>query len=347
MIPRDIHSAFHSCFSSGVTTIDSHTAGEYTRLILDGSGDIPGRSMAEKRQYFIDNLDHQRLILTCEPRGNRDVVAAVVTEPVTPGASFGLIYMDACRYPYLCGHATIGAVTTLLQTGIVKAEPDDAGNASVIVDTPSGPMPTRARIGKGRILSVSFTSVPCFVYARDVPVELPATGTILIDVVCAGGFFAMADLDQPPLNSMQLTNDQIVSLGMSITRQSCVDLNVCHPLRPEVSTIDVTEFYRHSSPEHGTGFVVYGESHLDRSPCGTGTSARMALLFHKGLITAQTVYTSKGPLDTSFRAQVVRETRVGPFSAVEVEITGSAYITGLHQFVLDQHDPFPQGFLLS
>ncbi len=347
MILKDIHTAFHGLFSAGITTIDSHTAGEYTRLVVHGTGNIPGKTMARKREFFINNLDSQRLLLTREPRGNRDVVVAVMTEPVTPGASFGLIYMDACRYPYLCGHATIGAVTTLLETGLIHARPGKDGLLNVIVDTPSGTMSTQARIEKNRVTSVSFTSVPCFVFAKDIILNVLPIGTIRIDLVCAGGFFAMVDLDQPCFNSEPLTHRQLIDLGMDITRKACQVLNVCHPHRPEVSSIDVTEFYRHTSKGHGQSIVIYGESHMDRSPCGTGTAAKMALLHSKGLVETQTFYANKGPLDTEFSARITQKTAVGKYPAVLVEISGRAHITGIHNFVLDKHDPFPQGFLLS
>lgn len=346
MIPRNIQSAFHNCFSSGITTIDSHTAGEYTRLVLDGTGPIPGSTMADKREYFIANLDSHRKLLTREPRGNRDVVVAVVTEPVTRDACFGLIYMDACRYPYLCGHASIGAVTTLLETGLINPQTDESGIAEITVDTPSGPMPTRARIKNSRVASVSFTSVPCFVFAENIALDIPGTGQINIDLVCAGGFFAMVNLDQPFFLHKQFTRRQFIDLGMAITDRACRDLKVCHPGRPEVSSIDVTEFYRHVLPAEGSSLVIYGEAHMDRSPCGTGTAAKMALLRHKGLIQGQTDYTNKGPLDTQFKARITGETMAGEYPAVLVEITGSAHITGLHQFVLDKDDPFQQGFLL-
>lgn len=346
MNPRKIQLAFDNCYSSGITTIDSHTAGEYTRLVLDGTGPVRGSTMADKREYFIANLDDHRKLLTREPRGNRDVVVAVVTEPVTSNASFGLIYMDACRYPYLCGHATIGAVTTLLETGLISPQINGSGITGVTVDTPSGPMHTRAGTKNSRVVWVSFISVPCFVFAQDIVLDIPGTGQISIDLVCAGGFFAMVNLDQPFFLQRQFTRRQFIDLGMAITDRACRELKVCHPGRPEVTSIDVTEFYRHVLPTKGHSLVVYGEAHLDRSPCGTGTAAKMALLHHKGLVEPQTDYTNKGPLDTRFNAKIVRETVVENYPAVRVEITGSAHVTGLHHFTLDKDDPFQQGFLL-
>ncbi|MFN2343220.1 MAG: proline racemase family protein [Desulfonatronovibrio sp.] len=199
---------------------------------------------------------------------------------------------------------------------------------------------------KSKISSVSFTSVPCFVHSTQVSLFLPNIGKIEIDLVCAGGFFAMVNLEQPWFKGKDLSRNQLINLGMSITQESCRQLKVMHPLRSEVSTVDVTEFYRHIDETHGSSIVIYGESHMDRSPCGTGTSAKMALLYSQGLIPKNVSYVNKGPLETAFSARVIEDTKVGSYPAVVVKITGSAHITGLHQFVLDKNDPFPRGFLL-
>ncbi|MFW6004860.1 MAG: proline racemase family protein [Desulfonatronovibrionaceae bacterium] len=346
MIPDSIHQSFSSCFPAGITTIDSHTAGEYTRLILNGTGPIPGETLARKREFFMTSRDSIRRLLTREPRGNRDVVAAAVTEPVSPEADFGLIYMDAQRYPYLCGHATIGAVTTLVQLGMIDKKPDPQGMLSIVVDTPSGPMPVQARVHGSTVREVAFLSVPCFVQDLDVPLEIPDVGVIKLDLVCAGGFFAMVDMDQPVLQGRLKTFQDIIDLGMEITAQACRKLKVHHPERPEVRSIDVTEFYRQSSSSEGKGYVVYGQNHLDRSPCGTGTAAKLALLRHRGLFPEGAEYTNKGPLDTEFQALIAAKCSVGNCPAIQVKICGSAHITGLHCFVRDEHDPFPQCFLL-
>ncbi|MEA2008998.1 MAG: proline racemase family protein, partial [Chloroflexota bacterium] len=164
-------------FPDRIVTIDSHTAGEPTRLIIGGVPSLPGETVADKRLYLMRELDHIRLQLTREPRGHRDMIAALVTEPVTSGADFGLIYMDACRYPYLCGHATIGAVTTLIKAGMVEAvEPE----TTVIVDTPSGPMETTARVQDGLVESVAMQAVPSFVYSTDQPLSVPGLGRIQV-----------------------------------------------------------------------------------------------------------------------------------------------------------------------
>lgn len=333
--------------------MDSHTAGEATRLIVDGTGTIPGATMAAKRSYFQEHLDHIRLLLTREPRGHRDLLAAALTEPVTPGASFGLIYMDARRYPHLCGHATIGAVTTVLETGAIPRQHSSAQNAGafpLLVDTPAGPMPVAVQTQGRRAESVSFTTMPCFVFAKDIPLKLPAgpphLERVRIDLVCVGGMFAMADMDQPGLDLAGLSRQQITDLGMRIIARANEQVHVFHPERRDVTSVDVVEFYRHRQALHGESLVVYGEGHLDRSPCGTGTAAKVTLLHHRGCLAPGKMYVNAGPLGTTFTACIQDTTMVGEFSAVTVSITGSAHITGRHEFVLDHRDPFPQGFLL-
>lgn len=326
-------------------TIDSHTAGEPTRLIVGGLPPIPGETVAEKRQCLMQEWDHVRLQLTREPRGHRDMVAALVTEPTSAGADFGLVYMDARRYPYLCGHATIGAVTTLIEAGVVEAaEP----KTMVIVDTPSGPAEAVAHVRDGLVESVTIQLAPSFVYGENLDLDAPGLGRIQVDTVCVGGFFAMVSAGQIGLPLDVKHAGRLIELGMSIIEAANEQLTVRHPTRPEVTTVDVTEFYDLSGRESGRGVsaVVYGESHIDRSPCGTGTSAKMALLHHRGQLALDQPFVNAGILGTTFEGRLAAETMVGDLPAVIPEVRGSAQITGVHQFVLDSRDPFPHGFLL-
>lgn len=338
--------ALSNQYPSRLVTIDSHTAGEPTRLIISGVAPVPGQTMEEKRHYFMDNMDHIRLQLTREPRGHRDMLAALVTEPTTEGADFGLIYMDARRYPYLCGHATIGAVTTLMEAGILQ--PSNATETTVIVDTPSGAMETRAFIEDGKVESVAIQMVPSFVYRTNETLDVPDLGQILVDTVCVGGFFAMISVDQIGLELIPENGPKLIELGMAIIDMANQQLEVRHPIRPEVTTVDVTEFYDPSGHDQGFGknVVVYGEAHMDRSPCGTGTAAKMTLLHHHGKMVINQPFRNLSPLKSVFDARIVEETMIGDLDGVIVEIRGSAHITGIHEFILDPQDPFPEGFLI-
>ena len=332
-------------FPSPCISIDSHTAGEPTRLIVGGVGPIPGATMKAKRDYFKARFDHIRLRLTREPCGSREIMAAMVTEPVTEEADFGLIFMDARRYPFLCGHATIGAVTTLIETGMLTAA---APEVTVKVDTPSGPMQTVAHIQNNHVQSVAIEMVPSFVYRTDQILSLPGLGSIRTDTVCVGGFFIMVASEQIGLQLTAANSAKLIATGMEMIDAANRQLSVRHPTRPEVKTVDVVEFYDSSdhTRHQGASIVIYGESHMDRSPCGTGTAAKITLLHHRRQLSVGQSFSNYSPLGTIFEGRIVGETSVGNLKAVQTEIRGSAYITGLHEFVIDPTDPFPEGFLL-
>ena len=342
-----VNKGFYHRFPTRFITIDSHTQGEPTRLLIGGVTNLPGNTILEKRDFFASRYDQLRLLLTHEPRGHRGMFAAVVTEPVSPEAQFGLIYMDARRYPYLCGHATIGAVTTLIETGAIEAT---VGDTVITVDTPSGPLQAHARVADGRVLSVGIDMVPSFVLKTDCPLALPGFGQVSVDLVCVGGFFAMVSAASIGIELIAKNSKKLIDLGMAIIEAANRELQVFHPERPEVSSIDVTEFYtenlENEQGRNGTSVVTYGESHMDRSPCGTGTTAKMTLMHHKGTLNLGEVYHNASPLGTLFQGRIIRELTIGKFGGIIGQVRGSATITGMHQFVLDQNDPFQQGFLL-
>jgi proline racemase len=332
-------------FPDRIITIDSHTAGEPTRLIVGGVGPVPGATMQEKRSFFMERYDHIRLLLTHEPRGHRDMLAACVTEPVTAGARFGLIYMDARRYPYLCGHATMGAVMTLVEAGVIDT---DNGAQQIIVDTPSGPMQTTAYTQNGRVESIAIQMVPSFVYRDNETLSIPGLGQLQVATVCVGGFFVMVSADQIDLDLSPSNKRRFIALGMKLIQAANQQLSVRHPTRPEVNTVDVAEFYDQSRDAQGQGrsMVIYGEDHMDRSPCGTGTAAKMTLLHHRGQLGLNQTFVNTSPLGTTFQGRLVEEIRLGDKKAVVAEVRGKAQITGIHEFIVDARDPFQKGYLL-
>lgn len=339
-------SRFSKGFDKCITTIDSHTEGEATRLIVNGVGEIKGNTMMEKLEYFKSRYDHVRCLLTKEPRGSKEILAALVTGSVTENARFGLIYMDARRYPYLCGHATIGAVATLAETGFLKLE---QGENAVIVDTPSGPMEARVIVREDQLTSVAINMVPSFVYSTGNKIEVKGFGAISADLVCTGGFFAMVDAAQLPVEPVLENKEFLTDLGMKIIDAANEQLMVSHPERPDVKTIDVTEFYDsqyENGRAFGKGMVIYGESHADRSPCGTGTAAKLTLLHHYGKIKMNQAYVNYSPLGTCFDAMLVKKQKIGPVDGFIVQIKGMAYVTGIHHFIVQDNDPFQQGFLM-
>jgi proline racemase len=339
-----IENCFLSRFDNRIVTIDSHTQGEPTRLLVGGVGSLGGNTIKEKRDDFEYRFDYVRKLLTREPRGHRGIMAAVVTEPVSEEGDFGLFYMDARRYPYLCGHATIGAVASLIETGALEA---GDGDRNIIVDTPSGPLSAHARIRNGRVESVAIDMAPSFVFATGHTVEVPGFGTIPLDLVCVGGFFAMVSARDITIDLKPANSHRLIPLGMAIIEAANQALSVRHPERPEVDTVDVTEFYAEDAGSHcGRNVVIYGESHMDRSPCGTGTTAKMTLLHHRGELAVGDIYKNTSPLGTVFEGRIIKTVAVGEFNGIVAQIRGNAQITGFHQFVVDSRDPFQQGFLL-
>ena len=340
-----IKRALRQRYLERIITIDAHVAGEPARLIVGGIGSVPGETMQTKREFFMTHYDHIRLLLTREPRGHRDMFAACVTEPVSTGARFGLIYMDARRYPYLCGHATMGAVMTLIAAGEIDAADDEL---QVMVDTPSGPMQATAYMHDGKVESVAIRMVPSFVYRDNETLSIPGFDQLAVATVCVGGFFVMVSADQLGLDFNSSNWPHFRDLGMQLIQAANEQLTVQHPTRPEVRTVDVTEFYDPASDDQGQGksIVILGEGHMDRSPCGTGTAAKMTLLHHRGQFGFGQIFTNTSPLGTTFQGRLVDEIRLGDTKAVVAEVRGSAQITGIHEFIIDAKDPFQKGFLL-
>ncbi|MEJ2640451.1 MAG: proline racemase family protein [Desulfosarcinaceae bacterium] len=341
---QGIAGAFQERYPDRLLTIDSHTQGEPTRLLVGGVGHLPGGTMLAKQRHFEATFDAVRRQLTREPRGHRGIMAAVVTEPVSPKGDFGLFYMDARRYPYLCGHATIGAVASLVEIGALSVP---EGDHVITVDTPSGPMDAHTRIVKGLVVSVAIDMVPSFVFDAGLALEIGGYGRISVDLVCVGGFFAMVDSREIGIELSAQSSDRLIPLGMTIIDAANRAFTVHHPERPEVTSVDVTEFYEDApGTHHGRGVVIYGESHMDRSPCGTGTAAKMTLLHHRGALKPGDLYRNTSPLGTVFEGRIIKTVKIGPFNGVVAQIRGNAQITGFHQFVQDPRDPFPEGFLL-
>lgn len=339
-------SRYSDGFGDCITTIDSHTEGEATRLIVNGLEEIKGDTMMAKLATFKSDFDHIRCLLTKEPRGSKETIAALVTENVTPEARFGLLYMDARRYPYLCGHATIGALVTLAETGFLQMH---EGENSVTVDTPSGPLHGRVVVTDNRVEAVIIDMVPSFVYATDQEIDVENFGRMRVDLVCTGGFFAMVDANRIGIEPAFNNRNVLADLGMKIIHAANEQLSVAHPLRQEVNSIDVVEFYDSEYQQgrmFGQGIVVYGESHVDRSPCGTGTAAKLTLLYHYGKIAMGQEYTNYSPLRTAFGAKLVGKEKIGTRDGYIVQIRGMAYLTGVHHFIASDYDPLKQGFLM-
>jgi len=326
------------------TTIDSHTEGEATRLVVAGVEGLEAGDVPAKRRMLAAEQDHLRKLLMREPRGHRDLFGAVLTPPAETGSHFGLVYMDARRYPYLCGHATIGAVTTWLELG--PEAPAEDGARVVRVDTPSGTVEATAEVQGGRVLGVEVELQPALAYALGHEIQVEGLGRLEVDVVLVGGFFAMVDAARAGLSLD--APEALADLGARVREAANEAIEVQHPERPYIDTIDVVSFYGPGGEgAHGRNVVVYGAAHVDRSPCGTGTCARMALEHTQGKLRIGDAFVNEGPLGSRFEGRLVGEATLGGRAAVRPRVRGRAYVTGVQTFFLPPEDPLPEGYLLG
>lgn len=333
-------------FTRTLMAIDSHTMGEPTRIIVGGVPHVPGKTMADKRAYLEEKMDHVRTAIMHEPRGHRDMFGSILTSPVNDDADFGIVFMDGGGYLNMCGHGSIGAVTVAIETGIVPAvEPE----TNVTFDAPAGLIKARAAVEKGVVKSVTIRNVPAFLYKEDVTVDVPRLGKIKMDISFGGSFFALVDVKELGLKVCPANVDQLVKAGMAIRDAANEQIHIEHPELKHITTIDLVEIYdQPTHPEaHYKNVVIFGDGQADRSPCGTGTSAKMATLYAKRKLALNQEFVYESIIGTLFRGRLVDTAKVGEFAAVVPEITGSAYITGFNQFVIDPNDPVKHGFTLG
>lgn len=333
-------------FAHMILAIDTHTAGEPTRIVLSGIPPIPGATMAAKKHFMRQHLDHFRTLLMHEPRGHSDMFGAVLTPPTTPGSHYGLLFMDNAGYLDMCGHGTMSVTTALIETGMI---PSTAPETVVVFDTPAGVVEAHARVEGQHVHEVSVTNVPSFLYARDVPLDLPTVGTVSVDVAFGGNFFALVQAKALGVALHPDQRAQLIALGMLVKHAINAKLPVQHPTVPHITTVELIEIYDQPVPSCPMvrNVVIYGHGHLDRSPCGTGTSAAMAARYARGTLPIGVTFTSESILGTRFTGRLVREVQIGECVAVQPVVTGEAYITGLQQFVVDARDPVKYGFTVG
>lgn len=333
-------------FTRTLMAIDSHTMGEPTRIIVGGVPHVPGKTMADKRAYLDQKMDHIRTSIMHEPRGHKDMFGSILTSPVHEDADFGIVFMDGGGYLNMCGHGSIGAVTVAIETGIVSAvEPE----TTVAFDAPAGLIRARAAVEKGVVKSVTIRNVPAFLYKENVTVDVPELGKIKMDISFGGSFFAIVAATELGLKVSPANIDQLIKAGMAIKKAANEQIPIQHPELEHIKTIDLVEIFdQPTNPEANyKNVVIFGDGQADRSPCGTGTSAKMATLHAKGKLALNQEFVYESIIGTLFRGKLVEETQVGEFAAVVPEITGSAYITGFNQFVIDPNDPVKHGFTLG
>ncbi|WGW11580.1 proline racemase family protein [Saxibacter everestensis] len=324
--------------------VDSHTEGMPTRVITGGVGVLPGASMSEKRQNFLADSDHLRTLLMYEPRGHSSMSGAILQPPTRPDADFGVLYIEVSGCLPMCGHGTIGVATVLVETGMVEVrEPETL----IRLDTPAGLVEARVRVENGAAKSVTIRNVPSFVYTLDQRVDVDGFGSVGYDIAYGGNFYAFVKLEDLGIGFDRANKGQMLDAGLSIMAAINEQNPVRHPENPEIN--ECHHVYLEapgSTARHSRHAMAIHPGWFDRSPCGTGTSARMAQLAARGQLELETDFVNESFIGSQFTGRLVGRTTVGAFDAVVPTVTGRAWITGTAQYMLDPEDPFPAGFLL-
>lgn len=328
-----------------ITTIEAHTAGEPLRIITSGTPSIPGETMLAKRRYAQENLDLLRRALMWEPRGHADMYGCIITEPVTPDGTLGVLFLHNEGFSTMCGHGVIALAKVALDTGLL----DMPGESPVIkMDTPAGRVTATAKRENGRVGEVSFENVPSFVYAANQVVEVPGVGTVHYDVAFGGAFYAFCDAVALGLSLTAEHARELIDVGMRIKRAVLEQLPLVHPAGEDLGFLYGTIFVGppHDENHHSRNVCIFADGEVDRCPTGTGVSARAALHYARGEIAIGEPFTVESILGTTFTGRVVAETTGEDFSAVIPLVTGTAHITGRAEWLLDPHDPLRDGFLI-
>ena len=344
--------------SGMITAVDAHAGGEPGRVIVGGVLNVPGRTMFEKRLYLERHADHIRKRMLREPRGYPGLCCNLILPPTIPEADAGFVIMEQTDYPPMSGSNTICVSTVLLETGML---PMREPVTELILEAPAGLIRVSATVSNAKVTSVTFQNVASFAVRLDAPLEVRGLGTLTVDVAYGGMFYVIADA---PSLGFRLTPDEgreIVRVGEQIKAAAREQLPVSHPDQPDVAGYSVAQL---SGPPSGAGadmrnaVVISTGSFdwdrpdtwtgaLDRSACGTGTCARMATLHARGRLPLGQSFRHEGVLGTVFTGCLLSETTVGQYPAVVPTITGSAWISGISQYVLDAEDPFPEGFTVG
>jgi proline racemase len=326
-------------------TIDFHTAGIGMRLLTSGLGRLPGNTIGEKRRWFQERLDHLRTGLCLEPRGHRGLLIAVMTEPVTPAAEFGLFFIYPGGYYVSCGEGTIGATTVALETGLVARH---GAETSVVIDTEAGAVETVARLDGDRVREVTLRWTASFVAQPEQSVEVEGVGEVPVDIaVGVGNVFAIVEARHLALSVRRELTKRIAERGMAVREAVNAQLRVEVPGLGKTSVDNVLVHELPDAEGVSPNALVWGPGQVDPAPCGSGTCARMALFHHRGLMTVGSTFVSQGLLGLGFTGRIAGETEVEGRRAILPEITGSAYLTGMSQFLFDPDDPLRAGYLLE
>jgi proline racemase len=323
---------------------DSHTEGMPTRVVTGGMAPIPGTTMAERRAYFRRHLDHVRTFLMYEPRGHAAMSGAILQPPTRPDADFGVLFVEVTDCLPMCGHGTIGVATVLVETGMV---PVTEPVTTIRLDTPAGLVTAEVAVRDGAATAVTLRNVPSFVQALDQKAVLPDGRTVTYDLAYGGNFYAILPLAELGLPFERERKDEILAAGVALIDAVNAQQPPIHPGDPTITGLHHAQLLApDADAHHSRHALVIHPGYFDRSPCGTGTSARMAQLHARGELPLHRDFVNYSFIGTSFTGRLLGTTEVAGRPAVLPQLTGRAWITASAQYLLDPTDPFPAGFLI-
>jgi len=344
--------------SNLIHAVDAHASGEPGRVIVGGVIDVPGATIFDKMCHLRAHVDALRLRMLREPRGYPAANCNLILPPTHPDADAGFVIMEQVEYPGMSGTNTMCVTTVLLETGML---PMHEPVTELVLETPAGLVRVRADCDRGKVTRVTFRNVPAFATHLDAVIEVPHLGTATVDVAYGGMWYVIADAEQ---FGLELTPDQgrdIVRVGEMVKAAAREQLPVVHPEQPDFAGVTIAQLsapptspgaHRKNAVVVSTGTLDWEKPStwtgaIDRSPCGTGTCAKMAALHAKGLLPLGQDFHHEGILGTVFTGRLLEETTVGPYTAVSPTLSGRAWITGMSTYVLDPDDPFPEGFTVG
>ncbi|MBI4590168.1 MAG: proline racemase family protein [Candidatus Rokubacteria bacterium] len=332
-------------FKRVLSVLDYHTEGEPMRIVVGGSPPLPGATLLAKSDYVDRALRDLVGFVLYEPRGHSAMCGAMLTEPCHPDAQAGVVFIEPSGPVHMCGHGCIAIATMLVETGRVMAH---APETTLALETAAGLVRCRVTVNGDRVTAATIRNVPSFSLQLDAKVDVPGLGSVPFDLAYGGHFYAIVPADAVGLTLECREASRIVEAGESIRRRIEAEFPLIHPERPSAKGLLYVQFYSGSATP-GVDFknaVVVSPLGLDRSPCGTGTSARMASLHARGRLAVGQAFRHESILGSTFTGRLTETTRVGEYPAVVPEVTGRAHLTGIATLVLTREDPFPSGFLL-
>ena len=340
------------------TAVEAHAEGEPGRVVTAGAPPLPGRSVFEKMRWMEDNADDLRLLMLREPRGQPALCCNLIVPPCDPAADAGFIIMEQTEYPPMSGSNAICVTTVLLETGIL---PMQEPVTELVLEAPAGLIQVRADCKDGKVTRVTFRNVPAFAVHLEADLEVVDLGRIKVDIAWGGMFFVLADADALGIGLGPENGAQIVRMSERILAAAREQLPVTHPENPDITGPTITNLWGAPTQpvHHGRGAITVSSGGfdpafpdalpgvLDRSPCGTGTCAKMAVLHARGLLGVGQDYVNAGPVGTTFTGRIEEVTKVGPYDAIVPSLSGQGWIYGISNYLLDPTDPFQKGYTIG